>query len=36
VIRFTKGAVASIRIESPLGVGCGELEWHATAKLLGV
>ncbi len=36
VIRFAKGAVASIRIEGPLGVGCGELEWHATAKLLGV
>jgi len=36
VIRFAKGAIASIRIEGPLGIGCGELEWHATAKLLGV
>lgn len=36
VIRFAKGAVASIRIHGPLGAGCGELEWHATAKLLGV
>lgn len=36
MIRFAKGAVASIRIEGPLGAGCGELQWHATAKLLGV
>ena len=35
-IRFAKGSVASIRVEGPLGAGCGELEWHATAKLLGV
>jgi phosphohistidine phosphatase len=36
MIRFAKGAVASIRVEGPLGAGCGELQWHATAKLLGV
>ena len=36
LVRFAKGSVASIRIECPLGAGCGELEWHATAKLLGV
>jgi phosphohistidine phosphatase len=36
MIRFAKGAVASIRVDGPLGAGCGELQWHATAKLLGV
>lgn len=36
MIRFAKGAVAAIRVEGPLGAGCGELQWHATAKLLGV
>lgn len=36
LVRFAKGSVASLRVHSPLGAGCGELEWHATAKLLGV
>lgn len=36
LIRFAKGSVASLRIDGPVGPGCGELQWHATAKLLGV
>ena len=36
LVRFAKGSVASLRIHAPLGPGCGELEWRATAKLLGV
>ncbi len=35
-IRFAKGAVAAIRIHGELGPGCGELQWHVTAKSLGV
>jgi phosphohistidine phosphatase len=35
-VRFAKGAVAAIRIEDELGPGSGELQWLATAKLLGV
>lgn len=35
-IRFAKGAVASIRIHGELAAGAGELNWLATAKLLGV
>ena len=36
LVRFAKGSVASLRVHGPLAAGCGELEWHATAKLLGV
>ena len=37
-VRFPKGAVAAIRVEDEIGVdvACGELEWLATAKILGV
>ena len=34
--RFAKGAVAAIRFESVAQAGAGELQWLATAKLLGV
>lgn len=35
-IRFAKGAVASIRLHSGMAARSGELNWLATAKLLGV
>jgi phosphohistidine phosphatase len=35
-IRFSKGAVAAIRIHVEIEPGAGELHWLATAKLLGV
>jgi phosphohistidine phosphatase len=35
-IRFRKGAVAAICFEDAVGLGKGELQWLATAKLLGV
>lgn len=35
-IRFAKGAVAAIRFDDPIQAGGGELQWLATAKLLGV
>ena len=35
-IRFAKGAVAAIRFELVVQPGAGELQWLATAKLLGV
>jgi phosphohistidine phosphatase len=35
-IRIRKGAVAAIRFEDTIGLGKGELQWLATAKLLGV
>jgi phosphohistidine phosphatase len=35
-IRFAKGAVAAIRFEDELAPSQGELQWFATAKLLGV
>ena len=35
-IRFAKGAVAAIRVDGVIGPNCGELQWLATAKLLGV
>jgi phosphohistidine phosphatase len=35
-VRFAKGSVAAIKIQSELERGAGELHWHATAKLLGV
>jgi phosphohistidine phosphatase len=35
-IRFAKGAVAAIRVDGEIGPNCGELQWLATAKLLGV
>lgn len=34
-IRFAKGAVAAIRFEGPPRLGHGELQWLATAKILG-
>jgi phosphohistidine phosphatase len=34
-IRFRKGAVAAILFENGIGLGKGELQWLATAKLLG-
>jgi phosphohistidine phosphatase len=36
LIRFTKGAVAAIRFNDPPALASGELQWLATAKLLGV
>jgi len=36
LIRFTKGAVATIRFDGPPALGSGELQWLVTAKLLGV
>jgi phosphohistidine phosphatase len=35
-IRFAKGAIAAIRVDDEVGPSCGELNWLATAKLLGV
>jgi len=35
-IRFAKGAVAAIDIDSDVAVGDGQLNWLATAKLLGI
>jgi phosphohistidine phosphatase len=35
-LRFAKGATAAIRFDGEVGRQCGELEWLATAKLLGV
>jgi phosphohistidine phosphatase len=35
-IRFAKGAMASIGFESEINTGAGELNWLATAKMLGV
>jgi phosphohistidine phosphatase len=36
LIRFAKGAVAALRFDGPPAAGSGELQWLATAKLLGV
>jgi phosphohistidine phosphatase len=36
LIRFAKGAVAAIRFDSGIAAGAGELNWLATAKLIGV
>jgi phosphohistidine phosphatase len=35
-IRFSKGAVAAIRFEAEPKPGTGELQWLATAKILGI
>jgi len=35
-IRFAKGAIAAIRAYSEIGLGCGQLYWHVTAKSLGL
>lgn len=35
-IRFAKGAIAAINLEAEVNIGAGELNWLATAKLLGV
>lgn len=35
-IRFPKGAVAAIRVRDEIEASSGELQWLATAKLLGV
>jgi phosphohistidine phosphatase len=35
-IRFAKGAVAAIQFDGASALGAGELQWLATAKLLGV
>jgi phosphohistidine phosphatase len=35
-IRFAKGAVAAFEFAGPIGPGTGQLQWLATAKLLGV
>ena len=35
-IRFAKGAIAAIGFEGEVNIGAGELNWLATAKLLGV
>jgi phosphohistidine phosphatase len=34
-LRFSKGAVAAIRIHGQLAAGRGELQWLVTAKVLG-
>lgn len=35
-IRFAKGAVAAVRVNSEIGHGTGELYWLTTAKSLGL
>jgi phosphohistidine phosphatase len=35
-IRFAKGAIAAISFEADINAGAGELNWLATAKLLGL
>ena len=35
-IRFAKGAVAAIDFEQPIAPGNGQLQWLATAKLIGI
>jgi phosphohistidine phosphatase len=35
-MRFRKGAVMAIRFDEQIGQGKGELQWFATAKLMGV
>ena len=35
-LRFAKGATAAIRFDDQIEAGGGELQWLATAKLLGV
>jgi phosphohistidine phosphatase len=35
-IRFAKGAIAAIAFEAEVNLAAGELNWLATAKLLGV
>jgi phosphohistidine phosphatase len=35
-VRFAKGATAAIAFDDEVGRGAGELQWLATAKLLGV
>ena len=35
-IRFAKGTITAIRLFSELACGAGELDWHVTAKILGV
>jgi phosphohistidine phosphatase len=35
-IRFAKGAIAAIEFDDELAAGTGQLNWLATAKLLGV
>ncbi len=35
-LRFAKGAVAAIEFEGPVAPRTGQLQWLATAKLLGV
>jgi phosphohistidine phosphatase len=34
-LRFKKGAIAAVRFNDAIDVGQGELQWFATAKLLG-
>jgi phosphohistidine phosphatase len=34
-IRFGKGAIVAIRFDGPPALGCGELQWLVTAKVLG-
>jgi phosphohistidine phosphatase len=36
LVHFAKGAVAAVRFDGPPVLGGGELQWLATAKLLGV
>jgi phosphohistidine phosphatase SixA len=35
-IRFAKGAIAAISFDAAIEPGAGDLQWLATAKLLGV
>ena len=35
-IRFAKGAIAAVRFSETPALGGGELQWLATAKILGV
>ncbi len=35
-VGFAKGAIAAVQFHGPIEPGAGELDWHLTAKLLGV
>jgi phosphohistidine phosphatase SixA len=35
-LRFAKGSIAAVRFYGDVEPGAGELNWHVTAKLLGV
>lgn len=35
-VRFAKGSIAAIRFEGEAAIGAGVLQWHVTAKSLGL